>query len=83
MKSRNYLILSIMFFIFAAAFSVIFWEDVSWGVKIAFFVTGFGSGVTAGQWLSKRSELTFYIFVDPWIYRPCLGRITQTPNLTV
>ena len=56
MKSRNYLILSIMFFIFAAAFSVIFWEDVSWGVKIAFFVTGFGSGVTAGQWLSKRSE---------------------------
>lgn len=57
MKSSNYLIgFSIMFFVFAAAFSVIFWEDVSWGAKIAFFVLGFGSGVTAGQWLTKRSE---------------------------
>jgi hypothetical protein len=55
MKPRNYLILSIMFFIFAAAFSVIFWEDVSWGAKIAFFVAGFGSGVAAGQWLCTRS----------------------------
>jgi len=45
-----------MFFVFAAAFSIIFWEDVSWGAKIAFFVLGFGSGVTAGQWLIRRSE---------------------------
>lgn len=57
MKSSNYLIgLSIMFLVFAAAFSIIFWEDVSWGAKIAFFVLGFGSGITAGQWLTKRSE---------------------------
>ena len=57
MKSNNMLIgLSIMFFVFAAAFSIIFWEDVSWGAKIAFFVLGFGSGVTAGQWLSKQNE---------------------------
>ena len=57
MRSSNMLIgLSIMFFVFAAAFSVIFWADVSWGVKIAFFVLGFGSGVTAGQWLARRSE---------------------------
>jgi hypothetical protein len=57
MKSSNTLIgLSIMFFVFAAAFSIIFWEDVSWGVKIAFFILGFGSGVTAGQWLSTRSR---------------------------
>ena len=57
MKSSNTLIgLSIMFFVFAAAFSIIFWEDISWGVKIAFFVLGFGSGVTAGQWLARRRE---------------------------
>jgi len=57
MRSSNALIgLSIMFFVFAAAFSILFWEDVSWGAKIAFFVLGFGSGVTAGQWLLKRRE---------------------------
>jgi hypothetical protein len=56
MKSQNYLIgLSILFFVFAAAFSVVFWEDVSWAVKIGLFVLGFGSGVTAGQWFAGRS----------------------------
>ena len=56
MKSSNSLIgLSIMFFVFAVAFSIIFWEEVSWGAKIAFFILGFGSGVTAGQWLAKRN----------------------------
>ena len=43
-----------MFFIFAAAFSVIFWADVPIAAKIAFFVLGFGSGITAGQWLALR-----------------------------
>jgi len=57
MKSSNYLIgLSIMFFVFAAAFSVVFWGDVSLGAKVGFFALGFGSGVTAGQWIAKRSE---------------------------
>jgi hypothetical protein len=57
MKSSNYLIgLSILFFVFAASFSVVFWGDVSLAAKIGFFVLGFGSGVTAGQWLAKRSE---------------------------
>jgi len=56
MKSSNYLIgLSIMFFVFAAAFSVMFWGDVSLVAKVAFFALGFGSGVTAGQWLARRS----------------------------
>ena len=45
-----------MFFVFAAAFSVVFWVDVSLAAKIGLFVLGFGSGVTAGQWLAKRSE---------------------------
>jgi len=56
MKSNNILIgLSILFFLLAAAFSLVFWADVSLTAKIAFFVLGFGSGVTAGQWFARRS----------------------------
>jgi hypothetical protein len=56
MKSNNYLIgLSILFFVFAVAFSFMFWADVLFAAKIGFFVLGFGSGVTAGQWFARRS----------------------------
>ena len=56
MKSNNYLIiLSIVFLVFAGAFSVVFWGDVSLVAKIGLFVLGFGSGVAAGQWFAKRS----------------------------
>jgi hypothetical protein len=56
MKSNNNLIgLSILFFALAAAFSAVFWADVSLAVKIGFFGLGFGSGVTAGQWFARRS----------------------------
>jgi hypothetical protein len=56
MKLSNYLIgLSILFFVFAAAFSVVFWGDVSLAAKIGLFAFGFGSGVTAGQWFAKCS----------------------------
>ena len=56
MKSNNYLIiLSIVFLVFAGAFSVVFWGDVSLVAKIGLFVLGFGSGVTAGRWFAKRS----------------------------
>jgi hypothetical protein len=56
MKSNNILIgLSILFFILAAALSLVFWADVSVAAKIGFFVLGFGSGVTAGQWFARRS----------------------------
>jgi len=56
MKSNNYLIiLSILFFVFASGFSVVFWGDISLVAKIGLFVLGFGSGVTAGQWFAKRS----------------------------
>jgi hypothetical protein len=55
MKSNNILIgLSILFFVLAAAFSLVFWADVSLAAKIAFFVLGFGSGVTAGRWFARR-----------------------------
>lgn len=55
-SSNNMIILSIVFFVFAAAFSVVFWEDVSWAAKIGLFLFGFGSGVTAGRWLAMRSR---------------------------
>jgi hypothetical protein len=56
MKSNNVLIgLSILFFVLAVVFSLVFWADVSMVAKIAFFVLGFGSGVTAGQWFARRS----------------------------
>ena len=56
MKSKNVLIgLSILFFVLAVAFSLLFWADVSLVAKIGFFVLGFGSGVTAGQWFATRS----------------------------
>ena len=55
MKSNNTLIgLSILFFVLAAAFSLEFWADVSLAAKIALFVLGFGSGVTAGQWFARQ-----------------------------
>ena len=55
MRSRNRLLaLAIMFFVFAAAFSVMFWSDVSLAAQIGMFVLGFGSGVTFGNWFSRR-----------------------------
>jgi len=55
MKSNNILIgLSILFLVLAVAFSLAFWADVSLAAKIALFVLGFGSGVTAGQGLARR-----------------------------
>jgi hypothetical protein len=56
MKSSNYLIiLSILFFVLAGGFSVVFWGDISLVAKIGLFVLGFGSGVAAGQWFARRS----------------------------
>jgi hypothetical protein len=56
MKSNYVLIgLSILFFVLAAALSLLFWADVSLAAKIGLFVLGFGSGVTAGQWFARRS----------------------------
>jgi hypothetical protein len=33
----------------------VFWADVSLAAKIGLFVLGFGSGLTTGQWLAKRT----------------------------
>ncbi|MDY7077548.1 MAG: hypothetical protein SXV54_11565 [Chloroflexota bacterium] len=55
MKSNHLIALSILFLVFAAVFSVLFWVDVSLAAKIGLFALGFGSGVTAGQWFARRS----------------------------
>ena len=57
MKSNNVLIgLSILFFVLAVAFALVFWADISMVAKIGLFVLGFGSGVTAGQWFARRGS---------------------------
>jgi hypothetical protein len=43
-----------MFFVFAAAFSVIFWPDVSMAPKLAFFATGVGCGIGIGRFTALR-----------------------------
>jgi hypothetical protein len=58
MKTRNRLLaLAIMFFVFAAGFSVIFWGEVSVAAKIGLFALGFGSGLTFGGWVSRRNQV--------------------------
>jgi uncharacterized protein YebE (UPF0316 family) len=56
MKSKYaFLVISIMFLVFAVAFSLAIWNDVSLAAKMAFFALGFGSGIAAGrQFLAKR-----------------------------
>jgi len=45
MTSRSSAIpVALMFFVFAAAFSVVFWPEVSIAAKVAFFATGVGCG---------------------------------------
>jgi hypothetical protein len=54
-RSQNrFLALAIMFFVFADAFSVIFWSEVSLAARIGMYVLGLGSGVTFGNWLSRK-----------------------------
>ncbi len=54
-SGKNFLALSILFFVFALVFSVVFWQDVSFAAKIGLFVLGFGSGIMMGQWSTKRN----------------------------
>ena len=55
MPCRNASIpIAAMFFVFAAAFSVIFWPEVSMAVKLAFFATGVGCGVGIGRFTALR-----------------------------
>jgi hypothetical protein len=52
---KNMLALSIMFLVFAAAFSVIFWLEVSLAAKICLVALGFGSGLCFRDWFIQKS----------------------------
>jgi len=57
MKSKNaMLFVSIMFFVLAVALSLAVWKDASLAAKIAFFALGFGSGISAGNWVARRNK---------------------------
>jgi hypothetical protein len=55
-RRRSPLAIAAIFFVFAAAFSVIFWPDVSVAAKLAFFVTGAGFGIGIGGFANQRSR---------------------------
>ena len=50
-RSNQFLGFSIMFFVFAVVFSIIFWPDRPLSAHIALFALGFGSGAMAIRWL--------------------------------
>jgi hypothetical protein len=44
MRHRGSVVTAIMFFVFAAVFSVVLWPKVSLAAKLAFFAAGIGCG---------------------------------------
>jgi len=55
-RRRSPTAVAAMFFVFAAAFSVIFWPDVSMAAKLAFFATGIGCGVGIAGFAHRGSR---------------------------
>ena len=53
-RRKASILIAVMFFVFAAAFSVIFWSDVSMAAKLAFFATGVGCGIGIGRFTALR-----------------------------
>ncbi len=54
-RRRGPVAVAAMFFVFAAAFSVIFWPDVSAAAKLAFFATGVGCGAGLARGVGRLS----------------------------
>ena len=50
-SDRKFLALAIMFFVFAIAFSLVFWSGISLAAQIGLFALGFGAGIMTGQWI--------------------------------
>ena len=50
-SGRKFLALAIMFFVFAIAFSLVFWSGISLAAQISLFALGFGAGIMTGQWI--------------------------------
>ncbi len=56
MRGRGPVAVAAMFFVFAAAFSLIFWPDVSMAAKLAFFAAGIGCGVGIAGFARRGSR---------------------------
>lgn len=57
MKSNSTLvIIALLSLILAVASSAVLWSEVSSSVKIGMFAFGFGSGVAAGSWITRRQK---------------------------
>ena len=54
-SGRNLFALTMMFFVFALVFSIVFWSDVSLAARIGMFVLGFGSGGSFAGWFTRRN----------------------------
>jgi hypothetical protein len=52
---KNLIAIAVLFFVFAAVFSTIFWADVSAAAKVGMFALGFGSGSAFGGWLLTQN----------------------------
>lgn len=48
--------LALLFLVLALAASGTLWSTVSFPVKLGMFAFGFGSGVSVGVWLVRRSK---------------------------
>ena len=54
-QRRSFIPIAIVFFVLAAAFSVVLWPEVSLAAKVAFFATGVGCGLGIGRSMPVRS----------------------------
>jgi hypothetical protein len=55
-RRSNAISVAAMFFVFAAAFSIIFWPDIPIASKLAFFATGVGCGIGIGRAVGRSAE---------------------------
>ena len=53
-RHRSSVATAAMFLVFACAFSVIFWPEVSVAAKLAFFATGVGCGAGIAGYVRRR-----------------------------
>jgi len=49
MRRRGPIFTAVMFLVFAAMFSVVFWPEVSLAAKLAFFAVGIGCGASIAR----------------------------------
>jgi hypothetical protein len=56
MHHRGSAATAVMFVVFAAMFSVVFWPEVSLAAKLAFFATGLGCGAGIARSVRRGSQ---------------------------